>query len=350
MADPVALLAAAWRAFDLPSPEARGAAMLRARPSPALSDALAPDRWVAEQSFKPDHDALAARGVETHAALPAEAGPFPVVAVLADRARARTLSDLSRAWDLCAPGGVVLCAGAKTDGIEGVERALKRAGLTPTARPGGHGRVLLMARTETGPPAPAEWRAAAARAPRATLSDGAPAVTEAGVFSWDGADPASALLAATLPPLSGRVADLGAGWGFLAPAVLASAAVDALDLVEADLAALDCARANVADPRAAFHWADARASGLAEGRCDAVLSNPPFHAGRAVDRGLGESFIAAAARLLKPSGVFWMVANRGLPYERALDAAFAEVEEAGGDRGRRVMRAARPRRSKSTRR
>ena len=47
-----------------------------------------------------------------------------------------------------------------------------------------------------------------------------------------------------------RIVDLGAGWGFLARAILARDGVRQLDLVEAEAAALDCARRNVTDPRA----------------------------------------------------------------------------------------------------
>lgn len=350
MTDLVALLAAAWEAFDLPDPGPRGLAMLRARPSTAFAGPLAPDRIVAEQGFRPDRDALAARGFEVHPSLPEESAAFRATAVLAVRAKAEALAATARAWALASDGAPVLVAGAKTDGIEGLQRALRRAGLDPVARPGGHGRVLLLRRDGPAPPDFADWVAAAARAPRAALPSGAPAVTQAGVFSWDGADPGSVLLARTLPRLKGRIADLGAGWGFLAEAVLASDEVETLDLVEAEHAALACARENARDPRVAFHWTDARDSGLPAGAFDAVVCNPPFHAGRAAEPSLGEAFIAAAARLLKPSGALWLVANRGLPYDRALGEAFAEVEPAGGDGRYRVVRAARPRRSKSSRR
>ncbi|RME14842.1 MAG: MFS transporter, partial [Alphaproteobacteria bacterium] len=91
-----------------------------------------------------------------------------------------------------------------------------------------------------------------------------------------------------------------------------------------------------------FHWADATRFGEA-GSHDCVVTNPPFHAGRRADPALGRAFIAAAARLLTPSGRLYLVANRHLPYERDLRAAFAEVEEIGGDGGFKVIAAARPR-------
>jgi 16S rRNA (guanine1207-N2)-methyltransferase len=59
------------------------------------------------------------------------------------------------------------------------------------------------------------------------------------------------------PPLKGRVADLGAGWGYLSGEILAEQeGIAHLDLIEADHDMLEAARANVDDPRAAFHWAD----------------------------------------------------------------------------------------------
>ena len=59
---------------------------------------------------------------------------------------------------------------------------------------------------------------------------------------------------------------------------------------------------------------------------DAIVCNPPFHAGRAAEPALGQGFIAVAARSLKPGGRFYMVANRGLPYEPLLKANFASFE------------------------
>jgi 16S rRNA (guanine1207-N2)-methyltransferase len=40
---------------------------------------------------------------------------------------------------------------------------------------------------------------------------------------------------------------------------------------------------------------------------------------------LGQAVIAAAARALRPGGRFFMVANRGLPYDAELKASFASV-------------------------
>ena len=167
------------------------------------------------------------------------------------------------------------------------------------------------------------------------------------MFSPDHADPGSRRLAAAVAGrLSGRVADLGAGWGWLAGAVLAGApAIAELDLHEGEALALDTARANVRDPRARFHWTDVARLGPGAPPCDAVIANPPFHQGRAAEPDLGAAFIAAAARILKPSGQLFLVANRQLPYEAVLAIAFREWEKLSEDGTYKVMHASRPRRA-----
>ena len=70
--------------------------------------------------------------------------------------------------------------------------------------------------------------------------------------------------------------------------------------------------------------------------------NPPFHTGRASDPSLGRAFIASAARLLKPAGKLWMVANRHLPYESALTDHFRNVDTIGGNGAFKVIHANRP--------
>jgi len=77
----------------------------------------------------------------------------------------------------------------------------------------------------------------------------------------------------------------------------------------------------------------------------AVLCNPPFHPGRRPDPELGRAFIAAAAGMLAPQGSLWLVANRHLPYEAALEALFADVRPLGADPRYKLIHASRPRRA-----
>jgi 16S rRNA (guanine1207-N2)-methyltransferase len=113
-------------------------------------------------------------------------------------------------------------------------------------------------------------------------------VTAPGGFSADGPDRGSEILVALVPPLKGRVSRTsGPGGGTSAARSSPSRTeITHLDLIEADHDMLEAARANIDDPRAAFHWADVT-------RFDpgAVLRrdhrNPPFHTGRRADRASG---------------------------------------------------------------
>ena len=158
--------------------------------------------------------------------------------------------------------------------------------------------------------------------------DGLEAWSQPGVFAWDRIDAGSALLAQTMPPLKGAGADLGCGYGALATVVLRSAAVTSLRLVDLDRRAVEAARRNVEDGRVTFDWADARTIEGA-GDLDFIVMNPPFHDGGAEDRRLGQAFIKKAAEMLGKGGVLWLVANRHLPYEVELKAAFKRVTPAG---------------------
>ena len=112
-------------------------------------------------------------------------------------------------------------------------------------------------------------------------------------------------------------------------------------MIEADHTALTCARANIDDPRAKFYWADLPGWQSPE-RLDTVIMNPPFHTSRSAETSLGQAFIAAAARALKPTGHLWIVANRHLPYEATLAEHFGETTEVSGDKSFKVLHAQRP--------
>ncbi|WP_299838942.1 class I SAM-dependent methyltransferase [uncultured Paracoccus sp.] len=295
-----------------------------------------PDRTLLVQGHFPDHRALQAQGWQVLAELP-EGRAFDSALVFLPRAKAEAHALIAAASDRLKPGAALWIDGQKTDGVDSVLKAMRALAPVEEQHNKAHGRIFRLTRPE-GDWLPADWRAA----PR-VLADGF--VTLPGVFSADGIDPGSALLAAHLPPrLPTRMVDLGAGWGWLAAQVLAREGVETLHLVEADHAALACARQNVSDPRATFHWADARDFRLPE-PVNGVVMNPPFHEGRAADPGLGAGFIAAAARLLTGAGKLWMVANRHLPYEAALGTHFSKVTEIGGDSRFKIIEATGARRA-----
>ncbi|MEM7489093.1 MAG: methyltransferase [Pseudomonadota bacterium] len=302
---------------------AEGRILLLRAPGDLDLSALPMERVVAVTGFRPDHDALA-----RHVAV-AEAPEGDVAAALVcvPRAKALALDLIATACAALPEGAPVIVDGAKSDGVESVLKLCRTAFDVGEVVSKAHGKCFVFPAAAP----PAGWAATPLEA------DGF--LTAPGVFSADGIDPGSALLARHIDGLSGRVCDLGAGWGFLSDAVLASDRVTGVALVEAERAALDCARLNVTDPRASFHWADART--FDGGPFDWVVSNPPFHTSRKADPDLGRAFLRAAARLA-PRGRLRMVANRHLPYEAALADAFAETLVLAERDGYKVIEAGRP--------
>ncbi|WP_179378992.1 class I SAM-dependent methyltransferase [Jannaschia marina] len=297
-------LALAGDAVALPE---RRILVLRPPADAWLSDL--PGTPVAVQGFKPDHDALAARGFEV---VPEAGGTADAAVVFLSRAKALSLASIAEACAAVPEGATVVVDGQKTDGVDSVLRQCRKMFEVGEVFSKAHGKTFSF----PAKAAPADWSPPPARV--------AGFVTRAGVFSADGIDRGSALLADHVGGLSGRVCDLGAGWGYLSAQVLASADVRECTLVEAEHAALACARENVTDPRARFVWADA--TSWTGGPFDAVVSNPPFHTARRADPALGRAFIVAAARLLAPRGRLLMVANRHLPYEETLKEYFATIQ------------------------
>jgi len=289
--------------------------------------ALPRDAVEVVHGFKPDCDQWAGMGYPTAQVMENSA----VAIVCVPRAK-----DLAKAMvaEACTKAEIVIIDGAKTDGVDSLFKACKqRLGDLPSITKA-HGRVFWFPATD----AFADWTIRAPeRGPHGFY-------TTAGVFSDGSIDRGSELLAQSLPrKLASRMADFGAGWGYLSTKVLEHPEVMSLDLIEAEALSLDCARRNVTDPRARFFWADATRF-KPEQAYTGIVMNPPFHTGRAGDPGLGRAFVAAAASSLVASGQLWMVANRHLPYEAALTEAFREVVEIGGDAAFKVVHASRPKR------
>lgn len=300
-------------------------------PQDADLSALPRDRVLVVSPMAMVCNSYAAAGYAVAAELPGDAR-FCASIVCLTRARAEAQALVAAA--MARTDGPVIVDGQKTDGAGSMLRALRAR--VPVSAPvsRAHGKTYWV----DGGADFADW----ARGP--ALQPGGFWVAP-GVFSADGVDPASELLVRALPEvMAGTVADLGAGWGYLSAHIL-SRDVKTVHLVEAHDMALQCARHNVTDARAQFHWADATTWAPPE-PVDAVVMNPPFHTGRVADPSLGRAFVAAAGRVLKPHGALWMVANRHLPYEDALAHGFTKVVDLGGDARFKLVRAERPKRKR----
>lgn len=343
-AAPDAALAALFVPFEtgeLKLPADGRALFLRARAGVRLREMAQPG-WLCEQGFLPFADELGRNGLRVGE--PAAGETFPLVLLLPPRQRDEARALFARALRHLAPGGTVLAAMPNAEGAKSGEADLARlAGAVQhlskhkcrafwsTPQPADVDQDLL-----------AEWLAL--DEPR-TIVDGY--VSCPGLFAWDRIDRASALLAEHLPrDLHGRVADLGAGYGYLSAQVVARCPrVAAIDLYEAEARALEPARRNLTraqrecgrEVAVAVRWHDVT-RGLAQ-RYDAIVSNPPFHQGRADLPELGRAFIVSAAEALLPGGTLLIVANRHLPYEAVLAARFHEVRTLVAQQGFKVIEA-----------
>ncbi|MDO5612078.1 MAG: class I SAM-dependent methyltransferase [Paracoccus sp. (in: a-proteobacteria)] len=325
--------------LDIAFPAApQGDALILNAPADAALDVFDPARLTVVQGQYPAHQTLAARGFDTRPDLPGD-WRGDLVLVFLPRAKAAARALIHQAATSLPKGASLWIDGKKTDGVDAVLKEIKALTEVAEVHSKAHGKIF---RITAGPWVPADWAAVS--------QEIAPGFrTVPGVFSADGIDPGSAMLAAHLPDrMPTRVVDLGAGWGWLSAQVLARPGVEVVHLVEADHAALQSARLNVADARAQFHWADARDFHLPD-PVNGVVMNPPFHQGRDADPGLGRDFIAAAARLLTGAGRLWMVANRHLPYETTLAQHFGKVAEIAGDTRFKIIEASGARRPKGSR-
>ena len=290
-------------------------------------DPLPADRVQVVARLYPDNAAFRNSG---YAVSTKVEGPYSaaIVCLPRSKAEARLLIRDARA----ATSGPVAIDGQKTDGVDSILKEVRQRADIGEVLSKAHGKFFSFdggdfADWEVGSPSLVEGRFR----------------TSPGVFSADRVDPGSRELAAALPKvMKGHVVDLGAGWGYLADAILTRDGVTSLDLVEADHVALEDARHNITDPRARFHWADARTF-RPDTSANHVVMNPPFHESRAADPELGRAFIRAAAAMLTPKGQLWLVANRHLPYETTLQDAFRDVKILGQTPSFKLYAASHPR-------
>ena len=241
------------------------------------------------------------------------------------KSRDATWRDLHAAWTRLEPGGHLLfCGGNELGVVSAVKRLAREIGQTPRVLSNRRrARVVLFERGPAAGPAPA----ATAPVP-AGLGDAAPVALEAapGVFSAKRLDPGTEMLLEALgrhDTEPQRILDLGCGIGPLGLAALLRWPRAQATLVDADARAVASAARNAerigASDRCTVVWWDAAEPAPAE-RCDLVLLNPPFHAGKAVDLGPARAMFAHAAGALAPGGTALIVANRTLPYERDLES------------------------------
>ncbi len=152
--------------------------------------------------------------------------------------------------------------------------------------------------------------------------------SQPGVFAFDRIDDGTALLLSVLPvPGGGAVLDIGCGHGIIG-LVASRRGAGQIDMVDTSLPAVAAARENIARndaPNAAAFPSDAL-SAVADRRYDLIVTNPPFHAGKAVDYDMAQTFVEGSRPLLHPGGQLVLVANKFIRYERQMRSYFARID------------------------
>ncbi|MBB5700372.1 16S rRNA (guanine1207-N2)-methyltransferase [Ochrobactrum daejeonense] len=275
------------------------------------------------QPWRPDWLALEKEGFRTVPRLAAD-GRFSGGLLVLGKHRGRNEAWFSELLARVEPGGWIVVSGDKKLGVDSFRKWVANITEISDRMSKNHAVAFWLQR-----PADLDDAFIAGLRPGESAIDDV-FRTEPGMFSHGAIDKGSALLAEHMEKIVfGHVADLGAGWGYLAAQCLKYAdRIKAIDLFEADYEALEAARGNLerlgASVPLGFNWFDVTSEKL-PGIYDTVIMNPPFHEGRVTDVSLGQSFIAAAASRLKPGGRLLMVANRQLPYETTLKGLFKTV-------------------------
>jgi 16S rRNA (guanine1207-N2)-methyltransferase len=227
------------------------------------------------------------------------------------------------------PGGLLYVLGAKDRGILSIAKRMQSIfGNIETLAISKGQRVVRSRRADTPPALPAEA--------------GPPPTLLPLVFAEGRLDEGTSLLIDALDIHPTDIAlDLGCGAGFIGLHIARQASLGSVTMLDASLASVAVSQMRVAESGLAnisVRPSDG-AQVVLDQRFDLVVTNPPFHQGGIQTTTIAERFIREAARVLRPHGRFYLVANRFLRYEAGLQAHFKKVETVGGNRRYKVLRA-----------
>ena len=271
------------------------------------------------------------------------------VAIRMPRERLALLQLLHDAFATLKLGGHCYLAGATNDGAKTAARTLSQifGNATTLATESGHRIVLAVKRANTiahdnAPTSPFLDSDAFNEQTLELRGNDYTFSARPGVFSWDHLDEATAILAEHMEvEPSDRVLDLGCGYGVLGVVAGRIANTHPVTMVDVDSEAVRSAARSAAAAglgTARVMGSDA-ASAVLEEPFDLVVTNPPFHVGKATDLSVPIQFIADAFTVLAPGGRLNLVANRTLPYEGAIKYLFNNITTVHDGRRYKVLSA-----------
>jgi 16S rRNA (guanine1207-N2)-methyltransferase len=281
-----------------------------------------------------------ARNAELYLAQGASALPADVEAdVVAIRIPTERLALLQLLWDasrLLKSGGRCYLAGATNEGMKSAASTLERLfGNVRLLGKDSRHRVVVATKRAVTPAIPSDLESpyldpetfhqldAILRGRQFRLS------SRPGVFSWDHLDEATAILVEAMTVHPGEsVLDIGCGCGALGIVAATLSGTGQVCMLDADVEAVRSATRSAAAAgltNVRVTTSDVAAAVLDE-RFDVVVTNPPFHVGKATDLNVPLQFIHDAWQVLVPGGCLYLVANRTLPYERSIKHRFGNID------------------------
>ncbi len=137
--------------------------------------------------------------------------------------------------------------------------------------------------------------------------------------------------------IQGRVIDFGCGVGVIGLFLKQRNPAIELEMLDTSASALESTRLSL--QANGFEAKVVAANGLESigGRCNWIISNPPFHSGIATDLEIAQQMVARAPVLLGNRGRMLLVCNRHLPYEGWLEKSFARQEKVAENREFKVL-------------
>ena len=296
-------------------------------------------RLLCIQSWYPSYLLLQGQGLKVEPELSAENESFERVIVFGSKYKQENLLHMAQGLTRLEEGGLLICTLPNELGAGRFEKNLRELAGETISESKHKCRVFWIVKdsAKIDQHKLNEWLAFA----NYETIEGTELVSRPGSFGWNKIDRGSALLASTFSEkISGDVADLGCGYGFLACELLQKCpGIKALTLFEAEKIGLESARKNTARFSRVpleYVWGDV-GKGVGSEAFDWVITNPPFHEGKAKRTELGERFIEVAFFALKPGGTLILVANNQIGYEKVIREAFGNCTKLAEGEGFKVL-------------
>ncbi|MEZ4709118.1 MAG: methyltransferase [Caldilineaceae bacterium] len=279
--------------------------------------------------------------------------PADVVLVRLPKSKPLALRLIWDAFNCLKEGGLFYLAGANNEGIKSYLRHVEElfgACAVPAYRKGCRvGLAMKAAAPDPLPPAFQELYLAHdyfLNFNAQVLGTTYPICSLPGIFSWDRLDRGTQLLIENMQiGPQDRVLDLGCGVGIVGIVAAHLAHWGVVHMVDGDVNAVEAAQESVRANE--LHNCSVQLSDCAQAvrqdlhapadKFDVIVTNPPFHQGKATQSSMALQFVADAAALLKSKGRFYLVANRFLNYEEPIQQQLGKVESVYEDQQFKVL-------------